>query len=99
MPRMRIKVTLDRKRVDEPEQEFEVVADGRDIRKYEAEYEQSFLTHTDYTQVCQVAHTAMRRQGLYVGSWEQFNGECVDVEEVAEPVPAGPTLPDPGDDS
>lgn len=104
MPRSLIKVTL---ATAEGEVVHEVSYDGRDIRAYEAEFDASVLTSTTYTQVCQIAFCAMRRQGLFVGSWEVFDAQCLEAQDrldlpadeasahVGEVDPGRPTLPAP----
>lgn len=72
----------------EPEEEWEVVTDGRDMRAWEAQHEQSYVsTDSSLTKWAQLAYVGATRQGLYVGTWEAFDSRCVGVM----PVKAGPT--------
>jgi hypothetical protein len=79
--RIPIKVVLEEQ--DGQERTETIVADSRDVRAYEAEFDTSFLT-TDLsvTQITQLAFCALRRQGRFRGSWDVFDSSAVDVEGV-----------------
>jgi hypothetical protein len=80
--RIPIKVVLEQ---DGNEQTETVIADSRDVRAYEAEFDRSFLT-TDLslTQISQLAFCALRRQGRFKGSWDVFDASAIDVEGADE---------------
>lgn len=100
MSRMSMTVTLDVKGAETTEK---VVADGRDFRAYEAEFETSFFGQTTYLQLTQIAFVALRRQKRFRGTWDDFNAQCIELEEqpsdVGEVDPERPTQPDRGDGS
>jgi len=78
---------------------YDVEADGRDIRAWEAEYAQSWLrTDTSATSVTQLAYLAGRRSGVLNGAWatyDSFDKSCVDVRaRLDEQLVADPTPPD-----
>lgn len=80
----------------EPETTFTVEVDGRDIRRWEAEYDASFTgTPASATQTAQLAHVAALRQGLFDGPWDIFNMRCThvvaarEVAILADPTPPG----------
>jgi hypothetical protein len=79
--------------------EWEVVADGRDIRAYETHSGQSFLTTKfTYNQVTDLAAHASIRLGLWAGTPEEFVEQNVGIEILGEverldPTPRGVTEP------
>jgi hypothetical protein len=78
---------------DEP---IKVVVDGRDIRRWEAANEKSFITEPiSYTSLTELAGHAAIRQGLYDGKHKDFMDDAVNVVQVGDEddseVPAGPT--------
>lgn len=71
-----------------------VTADARDIRNYEAQFGQSWVTtETSFTQMTQLAFVAMKRLGKFTGSYDVFDSVCVEVSDVPEsdPEPERPT--------
>jgi len=67
----------------------EITADARDIRHYESEFDVSFLTsELSLIQLTQLAYVTMKRLKKFVGSWDVFDGQCVDIESVDAPEPA-----------
>lgn len=84
--RQRIAVEL----VD-PDETYEVVADGRDVRAWEAAYDLSYIgTPLTLTQLAQVAHLAAVRQGLFAGTWQDFDARCTGSKGLAaDPTGAG----------
>lgn len=70
-----------------------VVADARDIRNYESEFATSFVTtELSYTQMTQLAYVAMKRQGIFKGSYDVFDSQCTDVDSADDvPEPVRPT--------
>lgn len=82
---------------------YDMEADGRDIRKWEAEYEKSWLIERiSFTSLCQLAFIAGQRTNVLNGQWpsyESFDAHCVSAIGRREPVIANPTQPDPTDDS
>lgn len=75
-----------------------VTADARDIRNYEAEFQQSFLT-TDLsmTQITQLAYVTMKRLGRFKGSYDVFDNQCTEAEGADDEEDAGrPTQKAPG---
>ena len=79
--------------------QFDVDADARDIRAWEAEHEQSWLsTQTSATTIAQLAYAAGRRTGALNGAWPDyasFDAACVWVQmRRDEPLVADPTPPD-----
>lgn len=74
---------------DEP---IEVRVDSRDVRRWESEYEKSWLDNTmSLTTFAQLAWIACRRQKLFDGSWDDFDAVCVSVEHAEEPEKSDPT--------
>lgn len=64
----------------EPETSFTVEVDGRDIRRWESEYEESFTaTVSSATQTAQLAHIAALRHGLFEAPWAVFDMRCTAV--------------------
>lgn len=95
---VRMKVELE-KSTGETEK-YTVVADARDIRAYEAEFKQSWIsTELSFIQLAQLAWIASRRQRKFTGSYDVFDAEAVDVsaadaeetEKEGEVEPAAPT--------
>lgn len=74
---------------------YEVATDARDIRAWEAEYEQSwFASPLSYIQMAQLAYLAGQRQNLWPGLWpayKDFDAHCVEVRGLPAPVVANPT--------
>ena len=71
---MKIKIKVTNEQEDGSEITYEVIADGRDVRKYEEHFETSWIaTELSMTQVSQLAWVASRRQGLYEGDWASFD--------------------------
>lgn len=96
MPRLNVEITLQDKGVERTER---VIANGRDIRAYEAEFDESFLTQTTYTQLAKIAWIALRRAGRFTGTYDEFDAQAVDLEEFSgdsEVDPVDPTQTDPG---
>lgn len=66
-----------------------VVADARDIRNYESEFDRSFLTsELSMTQLTQLAYVTLKRLGRFAGSYDVFDSQCTEVEgsdDVEEP--------------
>jgi hypothetical protein len=81
----------------EPDAAFTVVADSRDVRAWEAAYDESFLNgDTSFTKLAQLAHIAARRQGLFKGDYAAFDSRAIACEGMAdiqdsEPLAANPT--------
>lgn len=78
---------------------FDVDADARDIRAWEAEHDQSWLSvRTSATTIAQLGYLAGRRTGALNGQWpdyETFDAACVWVAmRRDEPLVADPTPPD-----
>jgi hypothetical protein len=98
MPRLRLEAVLEHKGKERTER---VVANGRDIRAYESQFEESFLTQTSYEQLTKIAFVALRRAGRFDGTYEDFDAQCVDLEEFYESEldPVDPTPKAAGDDS
>jgi len=60
--------------LDGQDQEYDVVADGRDVRKYEEIFEISWLaTDMSYIQMTELAWVASRRHGLFEGDYAAFD--------------------------
>lgn len=77
---------------------FDVDADARDIRAWEAEHELSWLsTRTSATTMAQLAYAAARRTGVLNGQcpdYAAFDAQCVWVQmRRDEPLVADPTPP------
>lgn len=76
---------------------FDVDADARDIRAWEAQYGRSFFEQgMTFTTLAQIAYLAGRRTNLLNGQWpdyEDFDAHCVDVVGRPDPVTADPTRP------
>jgi hypothetical protein len=74
---------------------YDVDADARDIRAWEAQYDASwFATPTSFTNLAQVAYLAGRRTGILNGaypSYEEFDAHCVDARGRPGPVVGRPT--------
>ena len=86
----RIAATLEGR--DEP---LVVDADGRDIRRWERDEGKSlFVDGASAGMLAFIAWSAARRAGVYDGSWELFDSECVDAREVPDGDPTGPTPKD-----
>lgn len=80
--RVQLKITLETPDGDKTDT---ITADGRDLRNYEAEFQQSFLTtETSYTQYTQLAYVTMKRASRFKGSYDVFDSQCVEVEEVPD---------------
>lgn len=76
---------------------YAVVADQRDVSKFEME---DFYTPRKHTMARYLAWAASRRQGLTKLRWDDFNGQCVEVGDVKpEDEPLDPGLPDPRTES
>jgi hypothetical protein len=62
---------------------FDVDADARDIRAWEALYDKSFLqSPLSYTEIAQVAYLAAKRTGVLNGAYvtyEEFDRHCIDA--------------------
>ena len=74
-----------------------IEGDGRDVRAWEAEYEQSFLsTAYSLTMITQLAYLAGKRTGVLNGqfpTYADFDAACVDARgKVPRPI-ANPTQP------
>lgn len=84
--RFKLKVEFE----DGTEQEF--IADGRDVRKWEAAKNASVASDEfgSFTSMSELARFAMVRQGLYKGTWEEFDRDCIGVQELPQE-PVGPT--------
>jgi hypothetical protein len=76
---------------------FDVEADGRDLRAWEAAYERSWFGEVlSFTNLAQVAYLAGRRTGVINGTWptyESFDAHCVDAVGRRAPVVGTPTPP------
>lgn len=80
---------------------FDVDADARDIRAWEAAQDDSWLrVQASHTTLAQLAYHAGRRLGVLNGQWPDyasFDAACVDVRArrdeplVADPTPPGRT--------
>jgi hypothetical protein len=72
--------------------EHEIFADGRDVRKWEAAKNASVASEEfgSFTSMSELARFAMVRQGLYKGTWEEFDQVCTGVQELPRE-PLGPT--------
>lgn len=84
---------------------YEVVADARDIRAWEAEYGLSYMaTPLSFTEVAQVAYIAARRTGA-IGdkypSYKDFDAHCVEArgKPAQDRLFADPTRPGATDDT
>lgn len=74
---------------------WEVTADGRDVRTFEASTGESFIsTALTYTQLSYLAAAASIRTAQYAGSVDSFLERNVSVETLEEPAPARPTPAD-----
>jgi hypothetical protein len=71
----------------------EVAADGRDIRKWEAAKGSSIASEEfgSFTSMSELARFAMVRQGIFSGTWEEFDQICTGLEEMPDEEPVGPT--------
>jgi hypothetical protein len=70
----------------------EVVADARDIRRYESEFDKSFVTsELSMIQMTQLAYVSLKRLKKFTGSYDVFDSQCVEVEAADEEEPVGPT--------
>ena len=62
---------------------YDVEADGRDIRAWEAEHGRSwFAERLSFTNLAQVAYIAGRRTGVLNGAWptyDDFDAHCVEA--------------------
>lgn len=66
--------------------------DQRDIRRWEAETEKSWLSEDmSLTSAARIAYYAMLRSGVFTGTWEDFDRQAVWVKEVADRERANPT--------
>jgi hypothetical protein len=90
----------------DPDEQYSLVADSRDIRRWEAQFEASYLDGAfSFTKFAQLAYVAATRQGLYTGSWETFDARCTSAEGGDLPAaqngaePANPTDQEPTDGS
>lgn len=64
-----------------PEETFTLVADSRDIRRWESTFDASYLDGTfSFTKFAQLAYVAATRQGRFSGTWEAFDARCVSAE-------------------
>lgn len=77
---------------------YEVEADGRDVRAWEALHERSwFGERFSYTRLTQLAHVACQRAGVLngrFGSYDEFEAHCVGAEgRTTRPLVADPTQP------
>lgn len=99
MPRMKLEVVLETPEGGEETQVVQI--DGRDIRAYEAEFEESFLTETSLTQFTKIAWMTLRRRDRYSGTYQEFERQCVDVDRADDGAAesSGPTRSDLGDGS
>ena len=60
--------------LDGQDQEYDVMADGRDVRKYEEIFGISWLaTDMSYIQMTELAWVASRRHGLFTGDYDAFD--------------------------
>lgn len=67
------------------------VVDQRDIRRWESEKGESWLTNDlSLTATAEIAFYAFKRTGEYSGSWADFDASVVWVREVEDET-AGPT--------
>lgn len=72
---------------------YEVVADQRDVSRFELE---DFYTPRKHTMARYLAWAASRRQGVTKLSWPEFNAQCVEVNDIRpEAEPLDPGQPDP----
>lgn len=75
---------------------LEVVYDGRDVRAWESDTGESYLSTQDtYTQREHLAWYALRRQGLTDLDLDGFRAVCVSVTALGAGDPVGPTQPAP----
>lgn len=86
--KVRMKVVLE---TPDGEKTDSVVADARDIRNYESEFDRSFLsTELSMIQLTQLAYVTLKRTKAFSGSYDVFDSQCVEVEgqddEPDEPV-------------
>lgn len=59
---------------------IEVVADGRDVRTYEAWSRKSALREPmSVTMLTYMGYAAAKRQGMLDEKWDVFNARCIDV--------------------
>lgn len=88
--RVRMKVVLE---TPDGEKTDTVVADARDIRNYESEFDRSFLsTELSMIQLTQLAYVTLKRGKAFTGSYDVFDSQCVEVEGADDEVePARPT--------
>lgn len=75
---------------------YRIESDARDIRRWESEYGESFLSKRfSFTTIAQLAYFAGKRTGVLNGayqSYEDFDAHCVDASGVKEaPLLANPT--------
>jgi hypothetical protein len=73
---------------------YVVVADQRDVSRYELE---DFYTHRKHTTLRYLAWAASVRLGQTALSWGEFNAQVVEVDEVSKPKvdAVDPGQPDP----
>ena len=82
-------------------QQFDYDSDARDVRAWEAQYEQSFFrTDLSFIQIAQLAYLAGQRNGVLNGQWpdyESFDKHCVSAKgarpsaAIGNPTPQGAT--------
>lgn len=86
---MQFLLTVELEGRDEP---IEVSCDSRDIRKWEAEYDRSWLSSdVSVTSFAQLAWLGCRRHGLFDGGWDDFDAVCITVEQTSRPEAGNPT--------
>ena len=78
---------------------YDVDADARDIRAWEAEHDQSWLrVPASHTTLAQLAYAAGRRSGVLNGQWpsyDAFDARCVGLAfREVEQLVGDPTPPD-----
>lgn len=78
---------------------YEIDADARDVRRWEAKYEKSYLSSpVSFTEIAQVAYLAGQRTGVLNGqypSYEDFDAHCVEARgRVKVPTVGSPTPPE-----
>jgi hypothetical protein len=93
---MKIKLTIGMDKGDDQEESFDVIADGRDVRKYEETFAISWLaTDMSYIQMTQLAWIAARRHDRFEGDYASFAAVNTGVRsenlEAGEVVAGNPT--------
>lgn len=86
--KIKIKIVLE---TPDGEKTDTVTADARDVRAYESEFQTSFITsELSMTQLTQLSYVSMKRAKTFVGSYDVFDSQCIEVESGSEETPESP---------